>query len=69
MIPINWKPDRKTLGEFAEAGMFALGMVAAPLAYFRGQPRLAAAFWVVAVILRVRRPGPPRAGSSRSSSA
>ena len=36
MIPIQWKPDRKALGEFAEAGMFALGMVAAPLAYFRG---------------------------------
>ena len=39
MIPINWTPDRKTLAEFSEAGMFALGMVAAPLAYFRGQPR------------------------------
>ncbi len=53
MIPINWKPDRKTLGEFAEAGMFALGMVAAPLAYFRGHPQIAATFWVVAVIIRV----------------
>jgi hypothetical protein len=53
MIPINWMPDRKALGEFAEAGMFALGMVAAPLAYFRGQPRLAATFWVAAVVLRI----------------
>jgi Saxitoxin biosynthesis operon protein SxtJ len=53
MIPINWTPDRKTLGEFAEAGMFALGMVAAPLAYFKGQPRVAAAFWIVAVIMRI----------------
>jgi Saxitoxin biosynthesis operon protein SxtJ len=53
MIPINWTPDRKTLGEFAEAGMFALGMVAAPLAYSRGQPRLAATFWVAAVVLRI----------------
>jgi hypothetical protein len=53
MIPINWKPDRKTLGEFAEAGMFALGMVAAPLAYFKGQPRVAVAFWLLAVILRL----------------
>jgi Saxitoxin biosynthesis operon protein SxtJ len=53
MIPINWNPDRKTLGEFAEAGMFVLGMVAAPLAYFKGQPGFAAAFWVLAVILRI----------------
>jgi hypothetical protein len=53
MIPINWKPDRKTLGEFAEAGMFVLGMVAAPLAYLRGEPRVAAIFWVIAVILRI----------------
>jgi Saxitoxin biosynthesis operon protein SxtJ len=53
MIPINWSPDRKTLNEFAEAGMFALGMVAAPLAYFRGHPRLAATFWVLAVALRL----------------
>jgi hypothetical protein len=53
MIPINWKPDRKALGEFAEAGMFALGMVAAPLAYFRGQPGVAATFWVAAVLMRI----------------
>ena len=53
MIPINWTPDRKTLGEFAEAGMFVLGMVAAPLAYFKGQPRVALAFWLVAVSLRI----------------
>ena len=33
--------------------MFALGMVAAPLAYFRGHPRLAATFWVLAVALRL----------------
>jgi Saxitoxin biosynthesis operon protein SxtJ len=53
MIPINWKPDRKTLGEFSEAGMFFLGMVAAPLAYLRGQPRVAATFWVLAVVGRL----------------
>jgi hypothetical protein len=53
MIPINRTPDRKTLGEFAEAGMFALGMVAAPLAYVRGQPKAAVAFWGVAVLLRL----------------
>jgi Saxitoxin biosynthesis operon protein SxtJ len=53
MIPINWTPDRKTLGEFAEAGMFALGMLAAPLAYFRGHSWLAATFWASAVAMRL----------------
>ncbi len=53
MVPINWTPDRKTLGEFSEAGLFFVGMVAAPLAYFRGQPTLAAAFWVAAVLGRL----------------
>ncbi|WP_435010665.1 SxtJ family membrane protein [Tundrisphaera lichenicola] len=53
MISIPWNPDRKTLAEFSEAGMFALGMVAAPLAYFRGQPRFAVAFWCLAVIGRL----------------
>ena len=53
MIPINWTPDRKTLGEFAEAGMFALGMVAAPFAFFRGHPFVAATFWLLAVIMRI----------------
>ena len=53
MIPINWTPDRKALAEFSEAGMFALGMVAAPLAYFRGRPGLAVAFWCLAVLGRL----------------
>jgi len=53
MIAINWTPDRKTLGQFAEAGMFFLGMVAAPLAYLRGQPRVAMVFWVLAVAGRL----------------
>jgi hypothetical protein len=53
MIPINWSPDRKTLNEFSEAGMFALGMVAAPLAYFRGHTWLAATFWGLGVALRL----------------
>ncbi len=53
MVPIRWNPDRKTLGEFSEAGLFALGMVAAPLAYFRGRPALAAAFWTLAVAIRL----------------
>ena len=53
MIPINRNPDRKALSEFSEAGMFAMGMVAAPLAYYRGQTSLAATFWAVAVALRL----------------
>ena len=53
MIPINRNPDRKTLDEFAQAGMFALGMVAAPLAFFRGQPRFAATLWALAVAIRL----------------
>src|SRR4051812_46883956 len=32
LVPINWRPDRKTLAEFSEFAMFFLGMVAAPLA-------------------------------------
>jgi hypothetical protein len=50
MIPINWTPDRKTLTEFSGAAMFALGMVAAPLAAYRGHWRFAVALWVTAVV-------------------
>jgi hypothetical protein len=53
MMPINWKPERKTLVEFSEAGMFLMGMIAAPLAYFRGHPMLAASFWILAVVGRL----------------
>ena len=53
LVEINWRPDRKTLAEFSEFGMFFLGMVAAPLAYFRGRPTLAAFFWVAAVAGRI----------------
>src|SRR4051812_12902288 len=53
LMPILWRPDRKTLAEFSEFGMFFLGMVAAPLSYFRGRPTLAAVFWVTAVTLRL----------------
>ena len=53
LAPINWRPDRKALAEFSEAWMFFLGMVAAPLMLHRGQPRLAAAFWVLAVAGRL----------------
>jgi hypothetical protein len=53
LVAINWNPDRKTLAEFSEFGMFFLGMVAAPMAYFKGQPTVAAAFWIAAVAGRV----------------
>jgi hypothetical protein len=53
LIAINWKPDKKVLAEFSDFGMFFLGMVAAPWAYFRGHPLLAAAFWVLAVTGRL----------------
>jgi hypothetical protein len=53
LVEINWNPDRKTLAEFSEFGMFFLGMVAAPMAYFKGQPAVAAAFWAAAVAGRL----------------
>jgi hypothetical protein len=53
LVSINWRPDRKVLAEFSEFGMFFLGMVAAPLAYFRGHPTAAAALWVAAVAGRL----------------
>jgi hypothetical protein len=52
LVPINWTPDRTTLRQFAEFGMFVLGMVLAPLALWRGQTPAAIAFWVAAVVLR-----------------
>jgi hypothetical protein len=53
LVSINWAPDRKTLAEFSEFGLFFLGMVAAPMAYFKGHAAVAAAFWVAAVAGRL----------------
>lgn len=53
LAPINWRPDRKTLAAFSEFAMFFLGMVASPLAYFRGRPTLAGACWAAAVAARL----------------
>ena len=53
LVPIDWSPSRKTLVEFSEFGLFFLGMVAAPLAYFRDRPTLAGLFWVAAVAGRL----------------
>lgn len=53
LVPIDWQPDRKTLARFSEFALFFLGMVAAPAAYLRGRPALAAGFWVAAVVLRL----------------
>ena len=49
---VDRNPSKRKLGEFSEFGMFALGMVAAPLAAFRGQSALAVGFWATAVALR-----------------
>lgn len=53
LVPINWNPDRKLLAEFSEFWMFFVGMIFAPLAWFRGHPQLALAFWVLAVAVRL----------------
>ena len=52
MMPFPTNPDRRTLGQFSEAWMFAFGMVAAPLMLWRGQPNLAVAAWVAAIVGR-----------------
>lgn len=53
LVKINWQPDKKMLGEFSQAGMFFIGMLACPLALYRGHVGRGLAFWVVAVVLRV----------------
>jgi hypothetical protein len=53
MVPINWRPDRKTLAEFSEFAMFFLGMVGAPVALLRGDVRLGAILWAAAVAIRL----------------
>ena len=53
LTPIDWRPDATKLAQFSEITMFFLGMVAAPLAYLRGRPTLAAACWVAAVACRL----------------
>jgi hypothetical protein len=50
---INWKPDRKTLAEFSEIGMFVFGMLLAPVALWKGRALLAAALWSLGVTLRL----------------
>jgi saxitoxin biosynthesis operon SxtJ-like protein len=53
MTPILWRPERKTLAEFSEFWMFFVGMIAAPLAWYRGHTTLAAACWFAAVSVRM----------------
>lgn len=60
LVPINRNPNSSTLRQFSEFGMFVMGMVLAPLAWTRGSTRVAAAWWVAAVLLRTAgaiRPG------------
>lgn len=58
--PSFWHPDDRTLRQFSEAALYALGLVACPLALWRGHPRLAAVYWGAAVTVRLvgwARPG------------
>ncbi|MBX7167421.1 MAG: hypothetical protein K1X74_13915 [Pirellulales bacterium] len=52
MHQLNWNPSDKTLREFAEFGMFLLGLVAAPWSLYRGHETTAIVFWVAAIALR-----------------
>lgn len=49
LVQLNWRPDRKTLAEFSEAWMFFIGMLAAPLALYKGHETLAVVLWGVAL--------------------
>ncbi len=53
VVKINWSPDEKMLGQFAEFGMFIMGLVAAPLMLYRGYTSVAIAFWAAAILLRL----------------
>ncbi len=52
MHQLNLKPRDKTLKEFAEFGMFILGLVAAPWLLYRGQTTAAVVLWATAIALR-----------------
>lgn len=53
MHRLNLNPSDKTLKEFAEFGMFILGLVAAPWLLYRGDTTTAVVFWATAIALRV----------------
>jgi len=52
MHALNLKPSEKTLREFAEFGMFILGLVAAPWMLYRGHTTMAVVLWAMAIVLR-----------------
>jgi hypothetical protein len=52
MHTLNLKPSDKTLKEFAEFGMFILGLVAAPWMLYRGHTTAAVVMWAMAIVLR-----------------
>jgi len=52
LAKIDWNPDRALLASFSQWGLFFLGMVACPLALYRGHVTAAIVFWVLAVALR-----------------
>ena len=53
LVAFKWNPDRKTLVEFSEAGMFVFGMLLAPLSLWRGKTNAAIAYWILAVAMRL----------------
>jgi hypothetical protein len=53
VVSIDWDPKDSVLAGFSEVAMFAIGMVAAPLALARSQATLGAALWAIAVAIRV----------------
>jgi multisubunit Na+/H+ antiporter MnhG subunit len=53
MHHLNLKPSDKILKQFAEFGMFILGLVAAPWLLYRGHATTAVVLWAVAIVLRV----------------
>lgn len=53
LAPIPWDVSSKTLAEFSEVSLFLLGMVAAPVTFWRGSLTWAVAFWTMAVLIRL----------------
>ncbi|WP_406698716.1 SxtJ family membrane protein [Singulisphaera sp. Ch08] len=53
LTPIDWRPDSTKLAQFSTLTMCFLGMLAAPLAYLRDRPTLAACFGIAALTCRL----------------
>jgi hypothetical protein len=53
LAKLDWRPSDKLLGQFSVWAMFFLGMVACPLAVYRGHYRAAILFWSLAAAARL----------------